>query len=46
MDIARSLFRPRVPEGYIDGKSGTKIVTAVDEDNDDVFLPTASESCK
>ncbi|CAL4122596.1 unnamed protein product, partial [Meganyctiphanes norvegica] len=43
MKIARSLFGTGIPEGYTDGSSHAQIDTAVDEDNDDVFLPDAPE---
>ncbi|XP_068209056.1 small G protein signaling modulator 3 homolog [Palaemon carinicauda] len=44
MEIARSLFGVRAPDGYTDGSSHVHVDTAVDEDeNDEVFLPDAPE---
>lgn len=45
MEIARSLFGTRAPDGYTDGTTHIHVETAAedDEENDDVFLPDAPE---
>lgn len=45
MEIARSFFGTRVPDGYTDGTTHIHVETAADDDeeNDDVFLPDAPE---
>lgn len=44
MEIARSLFGPRAPQGYTDGSTQGQVHTAADdEDTDDVFLPDTPE---
>lgn len=45
MEIARSLFGPRAPQGYTDGSTQGQVHTAADdeEDTDDVFLPDSPE---
>ncbi|KAB7496892.1 Small G protein signaling modulator 3-like protein [Armadillidium nasatum] len=44
MEIARSIFGSRIPEGYSDGNSKINVVSAGDEENDDVFLPNSCET--
>lgn len=45
MEIARSLFGPRAPQGYTDGSTQGQVHTAADdeEDTDNVFLPDTPE---
>ena len=45
MEIARTLFGPRAPQGYTDGTTQGQVQTAADddEDADDVFLPDTPE---
>ncbi|XP_045135376.1 small G protein signaling modulator 3 homolog isoform X2 [Portunus trituberculatus] len=45
MEIARTLFGPRAPQGYTDGNTQGQVHTAADddEDADDVFLPDTPE---
>ncbi|KAK4303770.1 hypothetical protein Pmani_024242 [Petrolisthes manimaculis] len=43
MEIARSLFGPRAPEGYSDGTTHVHTAADQDEDGDDIFLPDAPE---
>ena len=45
MEIARTLFGPRAPQGYTDGSTQGQVHTAADDDDDadDVFLPDTPE---